>query len=60
MASQKYSVVEWVGIIDFESDEDAVPCSHSLTLETLYTWEKKLYKEVKVMEFVIIEHHPTS
>lgn len=31
--------------------------SHSLTLERLYAWEKKLYEEVKVEKFAYAEHY---
>jgi hypothetical protein len=41
--------VDWDDIADIGSAAaDGLPCSHSSTLETIYTWEKKLYKEVKV------------
>lgn len=33
---------------DINSDIAGKPCNLSCTLEKLYAWEKKLYKEVKV------------
>lgn len=50
--------------MDFDESEDDSEHdsfgSHSLTLERLYTWEKKLYKEVKVLEFHVLFAIATS
>lgn len=34
---------------DVGQDNDVMPCNLSSTFDELYEWEKKLYKEVKVM-----------
>lgn len=34
---------------DVGQDNTVMPCNLSSTLDELYEWEKKLYKEVKVM-----------